>query len=232
MTNEPINIAPNIWVFPPDAASLQPCVGIIITPAGTILIDGGNSPRHARRISAALNNLEAPPVVHIIYTHHHWDHVFGAAVFQAPVVAHEQCRALVAEMAARPWSAAYVLKMMNQESHRRASFETMYRLIEHWERLHIQIPAITFSHTMRLHVGGVTIELEHVGGQHAVDSIIVRLPESRVMFLGDCFYPRNSFEGAPAAARPFLTEGYDTFVEGHHLPRTRAEFEAVTNQNT
>jgi hypothetical protein len=30
-------------------------------------------------------------------------------------------------------------------------------------------------------------ELEHVGGQHAEDSIVVKIPQAQIMFIGDCY---------------------------------------------
>ena len=76
-------VASNIWIFPhdEDANRVQPNVGIIVAGKHTVLIDAGNSPRHARRIMIALDDIQAPAVSYLIYTHSHWDHVFGAMVF-------------------------------------------------------------------------------------------------------------------------------------------------------
>ena len=105
MTDEFQQIAERVWIFPrdPDNNKIQPNVGMICTPTQTILVDGGNSPRHARRIQTALAQLSAPPISYVIYTHHHWDHVFGASVFGAPAIAHDLCRKLLIEAAAKPF---------------------------------------------------------------------------------------------------------------------------------
>jgi glyoxylase-like metal-dependent hydrolase (beta-lactamase superfamily II) len=89
-----MQVAPHVWIFPhdEDPNRYQPNVGIIVAGEHTILIDAGNSPRHARRILLSLDDIQAPAVSSIIYTHSHWDHVFGAMVFGAPAIAHELCR--------------------------------------------------------------------------------------------------------------------------------------------
>ena len=89
-----IQVAQNVWIFPrdEDPNRLQPNVGVIVADGHTVLVDAGNSPRHARRILLALDDVKAPPISHVIYTHSHWDHVFGAMVVGAPDMAHELCR--------------------------------------------------------------------------------------------------------------------------------------------
>src|SRR5215813_14470810 len=103
-------VAENVWIFPRDEDTnrVQPNVGIIVAGKHTILVDGGNSPRHARRIMIALDDIQAPAVSYVIYTHSHWDHVFGAMVFGAPAIGHELCRKHLAEQASKPWSHSYL----------------------------------------------------------------------------------------------------------------------------
>ena len=80
-----IQVAQNVWIFPrdEDPNRFQPNVGVIVGGGQTILVDGGNSPRHARRVLLALHDVNAPPVSYVIYTHSHWDHVFGTMVFRS-----------------------------------------------------------------------------------------------------------------------------------------------------
>ena len=97
------------------------------------------------------------------------------------------------------------------------------------------MPTVTFSHTLHLHLDGVSIELEHVGGQHAADSIVVRVPEARVLFLGDCAYPPPLHLRPPDAApdwamlRRFLEEEAIELYVGAHNPRpaSKADLRAL-----
>ena len=101
-------IAPSVYIFPRDETpnTIQPNIGVIALKQQTILIDTGNSPRHARQIVGAINSRLLPPVKTIILTHHHWDHTFGAASFNADqVIAHEKCASYLADYATQDWNA-------------------------------------------------------------------------------------------------------------------------------
>ena len=58
-----LHIAENVWSFPtnPDSEKVEPTVGVIVTGTGTVLVDAGNSPAHARRVRDAIAALGAPP---------------------------------------------------------------------------------------------------------------------------------------------------------------------------
>lgn len=234
MTDTLVKLADNVWIFPRDAdpvrAQSQPNVGIIVTEKHTILVDAGNSPRHARRIMIALDDIQAPSVHNIIYTHTHWDHVFGAMVFGAPAVAHELGQRQLAEMATRPWGNNYVLEEIQRSPARELSLRAMMRAMEEWRNFRIVQPELIFNKRMTLFIDGTQIELEHVGGNHSPDSIVVRLPQSRIMFVGDCFYPppmhlRNPEDGYDLALmRSLIRDDIDLYVDGHSDPMSRETF--------
>jgi glyoxylase-like metal-dependent hydrolase (beta-lactamase superfamily II) len=230
-----IQVAHNIWIFPrdEDPNRVQPNVGVIIADGHTVLVDAGNSPRHARRILLALDDVNAPPISHVIYTHSHWDHVFGAMVFGAPAIAHELCRKQLVETASKPWSHGFIQEEIQRTPAREAGLRALGRAIEDWRSFRILLPEIVLSKILRLYLGDFTIDIEHVGGQHAADSLVVRLPEAGVMFTSDCYYPP-----APPQRRPddtldadmidsLLDPDIDIYIDGHGNPRTRADMQQL-----
>ena len=56
--------------------------------------------------------------------------------------------------------------------------------------LRIVAPQIVFDERVELRLGGVTLTVEHVGGDHAADSVVIHVEEDRLLFLGDCLYQR------------------------------------------
>ena len=224
-------LAPDVWVFPHDRQQkrIQPAVGIICTPRQTVLVDGGNSPNHAQRIRAALRSIDAPPVSLVIYTHHHWDHVFGACVYGVPAIGHELCRDRLLQQAALPWSRAYLREQVRRNPLLKISYGALDRAIKDWSDFRIIVPQTSFSQRMRLQLDGLAIELEHVGGWHAVDSIVVRIPHARVMFLGDCFYPSLPQDGAErkgiawSMLAALQDRSVDLYVHGHGAPLKRSK---------
>ena len=69
------------WLLPhnPDENAVQSSIGVITAQNESLLIDAGKSPRLARQIKAELARNNLPPVSQIIYTHHHWDHIYRRA---------------------------------------------------------------------------------------------------------------------------------------------------------
>jgi glyoxylase-like metal-dependent hydrolase (beta-lactamase superfamily II) len=230
-----VELAENIWVWPhdPEPNKVQSAVGVIVDRGETILVDAGNGPGLAREIAAELVERGFPRVGRIIYTHHHWDHVYGACAFEgARVVAHRLCREILREEAKKPWSSAYLKREIERNGKLQISYMAQERAVGDWEDFRIVVPDVVFDSTMTIELENGRIELEHVGGDHAEDSIVVKLPEARVMFLGDCFYPPpyHLLKGGETISFSMLArlaqEDYDLFVEGHDRPFTREELVA------
>lgn len=60
-------------------------------PAGAVVVDTGESLELGRAVRAAFAEVSTAPIVAIVYTHNHADHVFGAEAFAGPgveIVAH------------------------------------------------------------------------------------------------------------------------------------------------
>ena len=224
MNNSPLKltqISPHVWILPrhPDKNRVQATVGMVMTEQQTILIDTGNSLNLARQIQATLAAMEAPTVSHIIYTHHHWDHSFGACIYGAPVIAHQLSYEFLAQMQQENVSETYL----------RTKVERNPKLIldwtaEDWAQFEIVLPKITYEGHHQLNFGEVTLELEHVGGVHAADSTIIKVVEDGVMFLGDCYYPPPRYENPDdqmldmTMLESLLDENYDLYIDGHNAP--------------
>ncbi len=225
-------ISDHIWFYPPnpDPEVVQPGVGVIIAPSATVLVDAGHSPRHARQIRAALRMMEAPPVRYIIYTHHHWDHTFGGQIWlDSLVVAHEQCRSLLAERyGSQPWSQRYIQEQSYLTPARATMLRALGRAIDDWSAFHLVSPQIVFSGQLSLTVDDLEIRLRHIGGRHAADSITVQVNE--VLFLGDCYYPPPAHVRQPGETSDYsmianlLEQPAEYFVDSHYGPRARADF--------
>ena len=225
MSTSLVQISQHVWIWPhhADIDRVQSAVGIIVGESETVLVDAGNSPQLARNILSSLEAIKAPPLTHIIYTHHHWDHVFGAHMFGVPAVAHEQCRPLLEAMRQKPWGDE-VLKIHERNPNLKLDFTAA-----DWADFRIVLPEILFSQQLVMTVGGLTLELRHVGGVHAADSIVVQVVEDGVMFLGDCYYPANLTEGPidTVMLASLANEPAEIYIDGHRKPMTKAKLDRI-----
>lgn len=221
----------HVWLFPhnADANVDQSSIGVIATGKQSLLIDAGNSPRLARQLKTEMERCNLPPVTRIIYTHHHWDHVYGAYEFNVPVTAHTLCKKILNAESKKPWGIEYLNEEVRRNPKLAESYAARASVIEDWEAFRIVIPVDTFKKTELITLGGLEIELEHIGGQHAKDSIVVKIPQDGVMFLGNCYYPPPTHLRETGSAPSFdmleklQNNSYDLYVESHDKPFTRAE---------
>jgi glyoxylase-like metal-dependent hydrolase (beta-lactamase superfamily II) len=175
--------------FTPDERTDRPALGAVHGHERTLLVEGGASPAHLHAFVAELEARDRPPIEAIVLTHWHWDHSFGSAALDVPVVAHEETARQLGVQASYAWSdealdarvtegleIPFCADMIKLELPDRASLE-------------IVVPSRTFADRWELDLGGgVIVEVTHVGGDHASDSSVVHVPQDGVAFLGDCHY--------------------------------------------
>ncbi|CAG0975674.1 hypothetical protein ARNL5_02048 [Anaerolineae bacterium] len=240
LRQKPTRLADNVWLWPHSSSfmAIQSSVGIITAENETVLVDAGNSPELARRLKDELRQSGFPPVSRIVYTHHHWDHVYGACEFQVPVVSHSLCKTILMEEAQRPWGPEYLRQGTRRNPRLKVSYRARARAVQDWAAFRIIIPDIVFDDCLTISLGQIRIELEHVGGQHAADSIVVKVPHAGIMFLGDCYYPPPLHLRTPdsKASLEMLaaleSKAYTLYVEGHAKPLMRTKLLGMLEKRT
>ena len=152
MTGAIKQVSEHVWYLPahPDPEKVQPLVGIVVGNDETILIDAGNTPALAHFVLSELQRIKAPPVRKIIYTHHHWDHVFGASAYDVQTVAHTLCATELAREAEKPWSATFLASEVARDSSLKTRAKILQAGIEDWSKFKIVIPSTTFENTLTL----------------------------------------------------------------------------------
>lgn len=240
MKLELIQLTEHTWLLPhdPDETAVQSCIGVIVGRNQSVLVDAGNSPRLARHLKAELARCKLPPVSRIVYTHHHWDHVYGACEFDVPVTAHVLCKAILEEESKKPWGVEYLNEQALRNPKLAISYHARAKAVEDWKSFRIVVPEEVFETETVIDLDGVAIQLEHVGGEHAEDSILVKVPPDDVMFIGDCYYPPPLHLRQPDSApsldilRRLQDEAYQLYVEGHDKPFTWEELRKVLRANS
>jgi glyoxylase-like metal-dependent hydrolase (beta-lactamase superfamily II) len=229
-------ITPRVYWTSPAEESDRPVMGAVVGEKGTLIVETGNSPAHAEAFLAALAPYKTPPAVFAAVTHWHWDHVFGGSALSVPIVAHEQTAQIVTEMAKLSWRdkaldqrVAEGLEIEFCRDKMKVELSNAMR-----GRLEIHSPEIAFTDCMTIDLGGLVVELVHVGGDHSSDSTVVFVPGDGVVFLGDCMY-NAIYENPPyyTTRRLFpLLDRLLAFDARFYLlahgdePLTRAEMEA------
>ncbi|TCC46377.1 MBL fold metallo-hydrolase [Kribbella capetownensis] len=213
-----------VWLYPhdPDPDAIRPSVAVIADDRGSVLIDAGNSPEHAGEIQAAIAAAGLPAPRWLVYTHHHWDHTWGACAWpDVTVIAHSSAVGIMTAEAERPWSHRYLHDQVKVNPKLGPSFRARALAVPDWTGFKIVVPAQTFDDTLTLPTGVV---LRHVGGNHAPDSVLAI--DSGVVLIGDAFYPppyhqRTQEDSVDyAMIKQLLSERHAYYVDAHSPPRT------------
>ncbi|MGX7675599.1 MBL fold metallo-hydrolase [Plantactinospora sp. DSM 117369] len=222
-------LAGRVWLSPgdPDPANVQAAVAVVADDRGSVVVDAGHSPAHARAVQAAMRAAGLPPARWLVYTHHHWDHVWGACAWpDVEIVGQVAGRELLRQEAARPWSHRYLRAQVRENPRLGPSFRARALAMDDWADFTVLPPTRTFTDELTLPAG---VRLRHVGGAHAPDSTVVYVPDARVALLGDCFYPppahlRDPDDGPDLAMmRDLLDDDYQWYVDSHGEPVTLAQ---------
>lgn len=215
-------ISEHIYWLPP-AAPDRPSLCAVVGDSLVVVLDAGASDAHAREFLDLLRQEGIKPPDFVVLTHWHWDHVFGAAEMQCPVIAHQLTARQIRVMQGYTWTDDAI----------DARVETGEEIVFCAENIKLELPSprqvriapVTFIYEQTLQIdlgGGVTCSLVHVGGDHASDSTVIDVSPDGVLFLGDCWYdavytPVRHYTPARLSALLDRLERFDArlYVEGH-----------------
>lgn len=178
-TLQPRQIADDVWLLEGSTDNFDKAnggnivnTGFIVTAAGVVVIDSGPSRRYGEAMRAAIASVTDRPVIKLLLTHHHPDHVLGNQAFaDVPIAA-----------------LAGTTELLREQGN--AMAENMYRLVGDWMRgTEVVLPSETLA-PGTLEIGGRSLRLLALRGHTGADLAILD-ERSGVLFAGDIlFYQR------------------------------------------
>jgi len=227
-------ISPHVHWLSPDGTTDRPVLGAVAGAQATLLVDAGASPDHAQTLlhETAVHHL--PPPAYLALTHWHWDHIFGTAVFPIPTFASVETRRQVVAYGRLDWSDE-ALDHRVETGAEIAFCRDMIKLeLPDRTGLVIRPPDVAFTDRVEIDLGSLTVHIIHVGGDHALDSSVIYMPQDKIVFLGDCLYvdiyaPQARYTSGRLFPLLDCLLGFDAdyYLAGHHTePITRADLEA------
>ncbi len=200
---------------PPDRPSLCAVVG----DRRSIMLDAGSSKAHAQDFLKGLRAESEQRPSAVVYTHSHWDHVFGGAELGGHVIAHALTAEYLVELLETDWSDEGLDERVatGQASPQHAA--NVKAELPSPRTVEVAPADFVFRDGLDIELGGVTVRVRHVGGDHSADSSVMYVEPDRVLFLGDCMY--DSPAGVLTAELAFPLHdailGFDAelYVDGH-----------------
>jgi glyoxylase-like metal-dependent hydrolase (beta-lactamase superfamily II) len=146
-------------------------IGAVIGDDGILVIDTRTSHVQGEEIRAHLRELTPLPVVAVLNTHGHSDHVFGNHVFRpVRIWGHERCRIMIEATG---------------EFQRRALIEGMPAIAADVEAVELDPPDRTFDERASIDLGGRRVELRYLGRAHTDNDTVAIVEGAGVVFAGD-----------------------------------------------
>ena len=157
---------------------LDQTIGVIGGQTGIVVIDTRATHPLADELRADLRALGDRPLVAVVNTHGHWDHVFGNARFlPTPIWGHVRCAAMITERG----------EAMRTRVQRQYPSEP-------FDEVELTPPTELFTESATIDLGDRQVEMRYLGRGHTDNDIVVVVADASVLFAGDLL------ENAPAPA--------------------------------
>jgi len=157
--------------------------GIIIDKNGIVVVDTLISAKEAKRFIRNIRAVSVKPIKLVVNTHYHLDHAFGNSEFTrlgAMIIAHT--------------ADSVNLRNRGEDALKNAGNFGLTK--EDMKGTELAYPALAFNDRMEINLGSRKINLIFTGPSHSEGSILVYLPDSKVLFTGDIlFTDRHPYMG-------------------------------------
>lgn len=185
-----IKITDHTYYTPCDHITDRPVLGLVCGEEFSVMVDAGNSPAHAAQYDVAVKAQGLPLPKFCVITHWHWDHTYGICALKEKkrcTLAHENTNRELCRMAKWAWDDASMRARL--EDGEEISFADEHIRAEYADTETIRVlPAdITFKDSVTIDCGGVTCRCIHLPSAHSEDSVVVFVPEERIVFIGDIY---------------------------------------------
>ena len=223
-----------IWYQTPVSETDRPILAVVRGEKHQLMIDAGNSSAHAARFLEEMkkHNLGSPDLLAL--THWHWDHIFGMKHLGLPSIATKQTITHMVEMQPYAWTDEALQERMDQGIEIPFCADAIKLEFGATRDIEVVLPTIGFEGQLELDLGGVPCQLIEVDNDHSPGSLLVYIPEERVVFLGDAMYadifsPKRNYTVKRTtrllAALDRLEVDYYIWSHGEAMPKSEFEKE-------
>lgn len=151
----------------------------------SLAIDAGASEKHIQDFYDGIEELGMKKPDFTVITHWHWDHTFGMKAVAGITIAHSKTNEKLQEMKKWKWTDEAMKQRLRDGLD--IEFADTYIRKEYPDLSKIEIVTsdMEFEKNMKIDLGGMTAEIYHSEAVHSEDSVLVLIPERKILFMGD-----------------------------------------------
>jgi glyoxylase-like metal-dependent hydrolase (beta-lactamase superfamily II) len=158
-----------------DNAGFISNAGVVITDEGVVVVDSLGTPSLAHKLVQEIRKITDKPIVKVLVTHYHADHIYGLQVFK--------------ELGAEIIAPAGVYEYIDSEAASSRLEERRFSL-DPWvnDQTVIVIPDRIIDKSESFTLGGIKFILDVVGKAHSDGDMTVYVENDRILYSGDIIF--------------------------------------------
>ncbi|MEE8380168.1 MAG: MBL fold metallo-hydrolase [Gammaproteobacteria bacterium] len=160
---------------PTDNDGFMSNAGVVITDEGVVVVDALGTPSLAYLLLSKIRELTDKPVVKVVLTHYHADHIYGLQVFK------ELGAEIIAPLGAKKYLAADSAKARLKERR-----ESLFPWVN--ESTYLVTPDRHISERTLFTLGGIDFVLAPLGSTHSDGDQTIEVVQEKVLFSGDLIF--------------------------------------------
>ncbi|MGD8560375.1 MAG: MBL fold metallo-hydrolase [Gammaproteobacteria bacterium] len=160
---------------PTDNQGFMSNAGVVITNEGVVVFDALGTPSLAYKLLTKIRTLTDQPVVKVVASHYHADHIYGLQVFR------ERGAEIIAPAGAKKYLASDAA-----EGRLKQRRESLFPWVN--EETYIVKPDRFIEEDTVIHMGNITLELLVLGSTHSEGDLMMRVKPDNILFSGDLIF--------------------------------------------
>jgi len=149
--------------------------GFVVTDEGVVVFDGLGSPSLAWKLRQKIREITDRPVVKVVVSHYHADHIYGLQVFED-----EGAEILAPRGAYEYLESAAAAERLEE---RRFSLEPWVN-----DDTRLVRPDLLIEDAHRFSLGGIDFQLNYLGSAHSDGDLTMYVVQDRVLYSGDIIF--------------------------------------------
>lgn len=222
-------VTERIYYLINDRETDRPVLGYIKGDKYSLMVDAGNSKNHVEKFNKSTEelNLRAPDYVAI--THWHWDHTYGMHGVTGKTIACQTTNEQLKVMSQWKWTDEAMKNRILKGEDIEFADTNIRKEYKTLEDIKVITADIVFKNDLEIDLGGLTVILKNVVSPHSEDSVIVYVPDEKVVFIGDAYGVDyyNNCEYDPSKLQSLINTlknlDFNICFPGHSAPINKTE---------
>ena len=178
-------ISQHVYIKAPNGYSDRPTIGYIKGDNLSLLFEAGASKYHTDEMKKDLERASLPYPSLVALSHWHWDHSFGLSEWDITTIAGKETNKMLKKLSGLRWDEESIKERIQKREEIVFCFEMMKREYGDTRNIKVVPASIEFEKELYIDLGGINVRLVHISGPNSRDSVVLYVPEERILFLGD-----------------------------------------------